>query len=201
VAGIVILAGIVECEKIAACAGEEQRMTLATAADKVNQSDPSRGAQAWELKLNRRLPLFGHRNWIVVADAAYPAQSNPGIETIVADAHPVHVVSAVLNGIAACGHIRANIYMDREIEFIEESDAPGIADFRGQVRTLLGETNIQKLPHEQIIAKLDQCAQLFRVLILKTDLRLPYTSVFLELDCGYWNLEAEKRLRKACLRG
>ena len=24
------------------------------------------------------LPLFGHRNWIVVADSAYPAQSQAG---------------------------------------------------------------------------------------------------------------------------
>jgi hypothetical protein len=33
------------------------------------------------------------------------------------------------------------------------------------------------------------------VLILKTNLRLPYTSVFIELDCGYWSPEAERRLR------
>jgi hypothetical protein len=26
---------------------------------------------------------------------------------------------------------------------------------------------------------------------------LPYTSVFLELDCGYWNAEKEQRLRSA----
>jgi len=32
------------------------------------------------------LPLFGHRNWIVVADSAYPAHSMPGIETIVSGA-------------------------------------------------------------------------------------------------------------------
>ena len=36
----------------------------------------------WEQLLEERLPLFGHRNWIVVADAAYPAQCRPGIETI-----------------------------------------------------------------------------------------------------------------------
>jgi len=36
----------------------------------------------WESQLHRQLPLYGHRNWIVVADSAYPAQSRPGIETI-----------------------------------------------------------------------------------------------------------------------
>ena len=27
-------------------------------------------------------PVMGHRNWVVVADLAYPAQSRAGIETI-----------------------------------------------------------------------------------------------------------------------
>jgi hypothetical protein len=26
---------------------------------------------------------------------------------------------------------------------------------------------------------------------------IPYTSVFFELDCGYWSAAAEQRLRKA----
>ena len=41
-----------------------------------------REEQTWEQRLQHLLPLLGHRNWIVVADSAYPAQSNPGIETI-----------------------------------------------------------------------------------------------------------------------
>ena len=36
---------------------------------------------------------------------------------------------------------------------------------------------------------------MFNVLLLKTDLVIPYTSVFLQLDCGYWNAEKEARLR------
>ena len=43
---------------------------------------------------------------------------------------------------------------------------------------------------------LDEAGQTFRVLIIKTDMTLPYTSVFLQLDCGYWTAEAEKRLRE-----
>jgi len=45
--------------------------------------------------------------------------------------------------------------------------------------------------------KLDEAGKLFRVLILKTDLVLPYTSVFLQLDCGYWSGDAQKRLEAA----
>jgi hypothetical protein len=153
--------------------------------------------QEWEHTLNRRLPLFGHRNWIVIADAAYPAQSNSGIETIVAGTHLLRAAETVLDRIAQEKHIRAQVYTDLELDFIEEKDAPGIAEFRHQLRGLLQGATMNQLPHEQIIAKLDQCARVFRILVIKTDLTLPYTSVFVELDCGYWNAEAEDRLRKA----
>jgi hypothetical protein len=36
-------------------------------------------------------------------------------------------------------------------------------------------------------------------LIIKTELTIPYTSVFFELECGYWNAEAEERLRAGIL--
>jgi hypothetical protein len=34
----------------------------------------------------------------------------------------------------------------------------------------------------------------------KTNLTLPYTSVFLQIDCGYWSADAERRLRDAMAR-
>lgn len=37
----------------------------------------------WRTLLTRRLPELGHRNWIVIADSAYPSQVAPGIETII----------------------------------------------------------------------------------------------------------------------
>ncbi|MHB1306661.1 MAG: hypothetical protein ACYC23_06230, partial [Limisphaerales bacterium] len=62
---------------------------------------------------------------------------------------------------------------------------------------LLADQAVQSLPHERIISRLDEAGKTFHVLILKTRMTLPYTSVFLELDCGYWSPEAEKALRDA----
>lgn len=154
-------------------------------------------ASTWERKLSRRLPLFGHRNWIVVADAAYPAQSNPGIEVIATGADHLGIVGRVYDQIAALNHVRGKIYLDHELEYVSEDDAPGVGAYRRQLQSMFGDAPVQNLPHEQIIAKLDQCAQLFRILILKSNLAIPYTSVFFELDCGYWSAEAEVRLRDA----
>jgi L-fucose mutarotase/ribose pyranase (RbsD/FucU family) len=163
----------------------------------MNTVDSEPAPHAWEPELRRWLPLFGHRNWIVVVDAAYPAQSNPGIETIVTGAEQVEVVSKVASALAACPHVRANVYTDAELVMVAESDAPGVTAYRQHLVSLLNGCGIRQLPHEEIIAKLDQCARLFRILILKTNLTIPYTSVFFELDCGYWSAEAEQRLRQA----
>jgi hypothetical protein len=133
----------------------------------------------------------------VVADAAYPAQTSAGIETIVADAEQIEVVRAVVKAIAVATHVRANVYLDKEIGFVDDANAPGIDDYRRKLNSTLSDVQRIGLPHEQIIAKLDQAGQTFRILIIKTALAIPYTSVFFELDCGYWNAEAEQRLRQA----
>jgi len=151
----------------------------------------------WEATLETRLPLFGHRNWIVVADSAYPAQSKTGIETVVTRADQIHVLRKVIDAIADSPHIRANAYLDAELEFVAETDAPGVANYRHELAVLLADSAQIRLPHDQIIARLDESAQAFRILIFKTDLIIPYTSVFFELECGYWPMEAEQRLREA----
>jgi hypothetical protein len=161
-------------------------------------ADYTRSAD-WERSLSSLLPLFGHRNWIVVADWAYPAQSSPGVFTICANADQMHVVKKVSGAITAGKHVRANVYLDQELAFVAETDAPGITAYRDELTALLGETAIARLPHEQIIARLDQAAETFRVLVIKTDMTIPYTSVFFELDCGYWDAGAEERLRGAML--
>ncbi|HZL53124.1 MAG TPA: RbsD/FucU domain-containing protein [Terracidiphilus sp.] len=150
----------------------------------------------WKTHLSATMPLFGHRNWIVVADSAYPAQSKPGIETIVSGDDQLHVVQHVLDAIAACSHIRANVYADRELALVPQIDAPGIEDYRKQLDAILQGARVQYIPHDQIIAKLDQSAQVFRILLIKTEMTIPYTTVFFELDCGYWNADAEQRLRQ-----
>jgi hypothetical protein len=158
---------------------------------------PQLAQPEWKERLHALLPLYGHRNWIVVADSAYPAQSNPGIETIVAGGDQMAVLEHVLAAVGQCRHIRTNVYADKELAYVAESDAPGVLSYCRGLEAIFKGAIVNYLPHEQIIHKLDQSAQLFRILLIKTDMSIPYTSVFFELDCGYWNAEAEQRLRKA----
>ncbi len=156
---------------------------------------------SWRTKLEQELPLLGHRNWIVIADAAYPWQTASGIDTVVTDANQLEVLKAVLGALAKSKHVRPIIYTDAELPFVPEQYAKGIAAYREQLAKLLRGQQPQSLPHEQIIAKLDEAGKTFRILLLKTRLTLPYTSVFLQLDCAYWSAEAERALRQAIPSG
>jgi hypothetical protein len=146
------------------------------------------------------LPLYGHRNWIVIADAAYPAQSSPGIETIATGAGQLEVVEEVLGAVAASPHVRPVVYSDRELEFVAEADAPGADAYRARLAGLTHHLDCRTLPHEEIISMLDQAGAAFRILVLKTALAIPYTSVFVNLDCAYWTAAAERRLRASMAR-
>jgi hypothetical protein len=50
----------------------------------VAQDSKAPCVEDWCRTLENRLPVFGHRNWGVVADSACPAPSAEGVETIVA---------------------------------------------------------------------------------------------------------------------
>jgi hypothetical protein len=151
----------------------------------------------WQAKLRQELPLLGHRNWIVVADSAYPLQTAPGIETLYVDADQLELLGLVLADLSKSKHVRPIIYTDAELKYVPEDKAAGITAYRQGLDKLIGDRPKHSLPHEEIIAKLDEAGKTFKVLLIKTRLTLPYTSVFLQLDCAYWNADSEKELRAA----
>jgi L-fucose mutarotase/ribose pyranase (RbsD/FucU family) len=150
----------------------------------------------WRGELERALPLFGHRNWIVIVDSAYPLQNATGIQVVATSADHLEVLQSVLKAVRAAKHVRAQIYLDAELPFVPENYAAGIETYRAGLATALQGEKPVSIPHEQIIQRLQKAGGEFRVLVLKSNLALPYTSVFLELGCGYWTDQAESELRR-----
>jgi hypothetical protein len=150
----------------------------------------------WEQRLAQELPALGHRNWVVVADSAFPLQISPGMEVVVSGEDHFVVLEKVLKAIDNSRHIRPRIYLDKELSFVSEDLAPGIDACRAKLDSLLDGRDASPVLHEELIARLDQVARTFRILMIKTNLALPYTSVFMELDCGYWTPESEAKMRK-----
>lgn len=149
----------------------------------------------WQKVLAERLPAYGHRNWIVVADSAYPSQAKDGIETVVADADQVQVLEFVLAALAKSKHVTPIVHTDTELNYLDDVQAAGVEGYRARLAAIFKDKVIEALPHEKIIERLDAVSRTFRVLIIKTNMTIPYTSVFLQLDCAYWGPDAEKGLR------
>jgi L-fucose mutarotase/ribose pyranase (RbsD/FucU family) len=160
------------------------------------QKTPIMKTTDWKKEIKQTLKQFGHRNWIVVADGAYPEQSNPAIKTITIDESQVDAVAYVSQLIEKAQHVDANIFIDKEMAFVSEKDAKGIESYKVNLNKVLDGKPVKTMLHEDIIRELDASAKLFNVLIIKTDLAIPYTSVFFQLECGYWNAEAEGNMRE-----
>lgn len=149
----------------------------------------------WEQQFNETLPLFGHRNWIIVVDKAFPQLNAPGMETINTNEELLPVLKYVLQQVNASGHVKPIIYRDKELSFITEEQAKGVKQFITESQQLFNGQPVQTILHDSVFTKLDEASKLFKVLVLKTNETIPYTSVFVQLDCAYWNAENEKELR------
>ena len=80
---------------------------------------------------------------------------------------------------------------------LTEELCPGVTAYRNSLSKVLdGSEKVTFLPHEELISKLDSVSKLYQVVVIKTALTLPYTSIFFELDCKYWDAVREVTVRK-----
>jgi hypothetical protein len=164
---------------------------LAVAAAPAGSGSPD----AWQAKIDHELPLLGHRNWILIVDSAYPLQASAGVETVETNAGQIEVVKYVLGAINNSIHVRPDIFMDAELPYVQEEDAPGTSAYRDAIAKVLEGQDVQSALHQQLIQNVDEAGRLVNVVVLKTKLAVPYSSVFIRLNCKYWGDDAEERLR------
>jgi D-ribose pyranose/furanose isomerase RbsD len=170
--------------------------TAAPAAKDAEAAESETAGPSWEEVFYDELPALGHRNWLVVADSAFPLQISPGMEVVVANEDHFVVLERVLKAISESGHVRPKIYLDRELAYVPEALAPGMDACRKKIETMLAKYEVKPVLHEELISRMDQVAKTFKILMIKTNLALPYTTVFMELDCGYWSPENEAKMRE-----
>lgn len=155
----------------------------------------------WRSVLDDEIPLLGHRNWILIVDSAYPLQSSPGVETIETDVSEIEVLRQVLGDLDRSVHLRPDIFLDKELAFVAEEDASGISAYRRELQAVLGGYAVEAAPHEELIGRVDEAGKTMHVLVLKSRIAVPYSSVFIRLNCRYWSDDAEKRMRARMAKG
>ncbi len=165
----------------------------------VSYRQPSEVAKeaSWQDVLADDLHLLGHRNWILVVDKAFPEQSSSGMKYLYVEQDLLPTLKYVLDEVEASSHVKPIIYQDKELSYITGDQVPGIEAFRSEAEKVLAGREVNTLLHDEVFSMLDESSSLFRVLVIKTNCTIPYTSVFLQLDCSYWNGDQENALREA----
>lgn len=151
--------------------------------------------ERWKSAVAEKLPLMGHRNWILVVDKAFPLQNGEGIEIIYTNEQLLPVLSHLLLSLEKSDHVKPIIYTDEELNYLQTKHVKGLSTYKKGLNDLVKGAQKTML-HDSVFTKIDQASKLFKILVLKTNEIIPYSSVFLELDCQYWNDEKENNLRK-----
>jgi D-ribose pyranose/furanose isomerase RbsD len=149
----------------------------------------------WRDALASHASQLGYRNWIVVAEASFPAHSRPGVRQINANEEIPAVVDEVLRTLERTEHVTPRIFVSREMRALENDYAPGIDEFREQLQPALHAHETTELEHQSLLTLMEDTTKSFDVLVIRTPTALPYTSVFMELQPGYWNADSEAALR------
>lgn len=152
------------------------------------------GSKSWKDQLEEKLPLLGHRNWILVVDKAFPLQTGEAIDVIYTGEPLLPVLRHVLNEVETASHVSPTIYTDKELEYLDESLVKGIGEYKDSLSAIIS-SDTRSMLHDTVFTNIKQAAELFQIMVLKTDKVMPYTSVFIRLDCQYWPAEQEKLLR------
>lgn len=150
----------------------------------------------WRDALMTHTSQLGYRNWIVVAEASFPAHSRAGVRQITANEEIPAVVDEVLKTLERTEHVSPSIYIAREMGAVENDYAPGIDEFRKRLQGSLHARETTELEQQSLMTLMEDANKSFEVLVIRTNTALPYTSVFMELQPGYWNSDSESRLRE-----
>ena len=145
--------------------------------------------------LVREVRALGNRNWIVIADESFPLHTRRGVRTLLVDKEIPEVLSGVIDVLESQQHVTPVFYRTRELGLIENDAAPGIDTYRANINTALRGYEIRDFKYRYLSVVLEDDSKTFAVLVIKTKTALPYSSIFIELDSGFWDQSSEEKLR------
>ena len=151
---------------------------------------------AWQSAVDRQVGQLGYRNWVVIAEASFPAHSRAGVRQVTAAVDVPEAVDYVLKALERTETVRPQIHVCRELRSVENDFAPGMDELRKRLKGSLHGHEPMELDQQSLLTLIEDANRSFDVLVIRTQTALPYSSVFLELQPGYWDVESETRLRQ-----
>ncbi len=155
---------------------------------------------SWQAAVENQASQLGYRNWIVIAEASFPAHSRPGLRLITADVEVPEALDHVLHVLERTENVRPQLYTTRELRSLENDFAPGIDELRDKLKSAMHGHEATELDQSSLLTLLQDANRSFDALVIRTRTALPYSSVFIELQPGYWDVDSETRLRDKIAR-
>ncbi len=168
------------------CAGSRERENRRSA----------RISRPWAAQLDREILAMGHGNWIVIAESSFPVHSRRGVRTLRIDAEIPDVLDQVVKTLEYSESTTPYFSTSRELDYISNDLAPGVEVYRSQLKTALRGHATRQMDYQALGMLLEDSANSFAVLVLKTHTSIPYSSIFVELRTSYWDLEGERNMRQ-----
>ncbi len=159
-------------------------------------SSTQKAPPPWAGVVSREVNALGIQNWIIISESSFPVVSNRGVRTVVVDTEIPELVDYVVNEFEKSETVIPSFSTARELPFVKNDRAPGIDEFRKLLKEALHGHEVRQMDHRSLTMLAQSDATKYAVLVLKTKTTLPYSSVFIELDSGYWDRESEDNLRK-----
>ncbi len=159
-------------------------------------SGPDRTAPVWAGTVEREVDALGIQNWIIVAESSFPVVTRGGVRTLVVDGEIPQIVDFIVNHLEKSETVTPSFNTARELSFVSNDRAPGIDYLREQLNKSLHGHQVRQMDNRSLILLAHSDASKYAILVLKSKTSLPYSSVFIELDSGYWDRESEDRLRQ-----
>lgn len=153
-------------------------------------------SEEWKFAVDRQTEQLGYRNWIVVAEASFPAHNRAGVTQVAAPVEVPEALDYVLRALERTENLSPRIYLTRELRSVENDFAPGIDETRQKIHAALHGHEATELDQQSLLTLLEDANRSFDVLVIRTRSALPYSSVFMELQPGYWDSNSESRLRE-----
>jgi L-fucose mutarotase/ribose pyranase (RbsD/FucU family) len=107
-------------------------------------------SDSWKPEFKNKLSEYGHRNWILIVDKAFPAQNSAGIVTIDTHQGMLKVLDCTLQQIDSSSHVKPLIFTDKELNYITKNQIENIGEYRTALLKSIGKYQPQSMLHDSL---------------------------------------------------
>lgn len=143
---------------------------------------------------------MGAGNWVIISESSFPVHSGRGVRTVSVNGEIPEVLDFLVDHYDHSQDVTPIFNTARELPFINHQRAPGIDEYQELLDQSFHGHTVREMDHESLALLAQRTSEKFTVLVIKTTTALPYSSVFIELDTGYWDRDSEDSLRKKIYR-